>query len=65
MDYLSLLQAGSQEGQSCWSVPADSAPEGAADFIRALFAVVFSPPGSRRRSRLPGSRPWQSGARAT
>eukprot|EP00969_Alexandrium_andersonii_P290339 12832841-Alexandrium_andersonii.AAC.1 len=40
---LGLLHARPQEGQGSWSIPADSAPEGAADFICALFAAGATP----------------------
>eukprot|EP00969_Alexandrium_andersonii_P281622 12449488-Alexandrium_andersonii.AAC.1 len=44
MDYLmGLLEPPSQEGQGGRCALAGSAPEGAADFIRALFAAGATP----------------------
>eukprot|EP00969_Alexandrium_andersonii_P225473 9957657-Alexandrium_andersonii.AAC.1 len=44
MDYLmGLLEVDSQEGQSGWRALAGSAPEGAPDLIRALFAAGATP----------------------
>eukprot|EP00969_Alexandrium_andersonii_P118944 5259232-Alexandrium_andersonii.AAC.1 len=44
MDYLvGLLESGSQEGVSGRCVLAGSVPDGAPDFIRALFAAGATP----------------------
>eukprot|EP00969_Alexandrium_andersonii_P161109 7119992-Alexandrium_andersonii.AAC.1 len=42
-DLMDLLESPSQEGRSGRCVLASSAPEGAPDFIRALFAAGATP----------------------
>eukprot|EP00969_Alexandrium_andersonii_P046499 2040495-Alexandrium_andersonii.AAC.1 len=48
MDYLmGLLESLSQEGPSGLCILAGSAPEGASDFVRALFAAGATPGEAR------------------